>query len=112
MGDLEGEKRVNLFIDAMEIIGYKREDVIDVLNGIKTARDAYMAVAPEEIKNRTWVNYRRDFFIFDKNVAIEGNFSSIKLDHFPFPFEESAVLDCSKVKTSCIEFEDNRRKTK
>lgn len=110
--NLEEEVRVNLFIDAMEIIGYKREDVIDVLSGTKTAREAYMAIAPEKIKNRTWVNYRRGFFVFDKNIAIEGSFSSVKIDRFPFPFEESAILDCSKVKTSCIEFEENRRKTR
>ena len=109
---LKEEERITLFIDAMEIVGFKKEDILDVLNGTKTAREAYMAVAPKEIKNRTWVNYRRSFFVFDKNIAIEGSFSSVKPDFFPFPFEEAAILDCSKVSTACIEFEENRRKTK
>ncbi|MBQ7141371.1 MAG: hypothetical protein IJO32_07725 [Bacilli bacterium] len=106
------EAKQQLFIKTMEFIGFKREDVLAVLNGTLTAREAYMNVAPEEIKNCQWVSKHRRMFIFDGNVAIEGNFSSVDMDHFPFPFEGQPILDCSKVKTSCIYFENNKRKVK
>lgn len=106
------EEKQKLFIKAMEFIGYKKEDIIAVLNGELTAREAYMNAAPEELKHLQWVSKSRRMFVFDKNVAVEGNFGSMDMDSFPFPFDEQPILDCSKVKTSSVHFENNKRKVK
>ncbi len=106
------EDKQQLFIKTMEFIGFKKEDVLAVLNGTLTAREAYMNVAPEEIRNLQWVNKSRRMFVFDGNVAVEGRFGSMDMDKFPFPFEGQPILDCSKVKTSCIYFENNNRRVK
>lgn len=106
------EDKQQLFIKTMEFIGFKKEDILSVLNGSLTAREAYMNVAPEEIRNLQWVNKSRRMFVFDGNVAVEGRFGSMDMDKFPFPFEGQPILDCSKVKTSCIYFENNNRRVK
>ena len=110
--NMEDNTKVELFIKMMEFIGFKKEDIIAVLNRTLTAREAYMNVAPEEIRNLQWVSVDRRMFVFDGNVAIEGRFDSMDMDRFPFPFEGQPILDCSKVKTACIHFENNNRKIK
>lgn len=109
---MSDKDKQELFIKTMEFIGFKKEDVLAVLNGTLTAREAYMNVAPEEIRNLQWVNKNRRMFVFDGNVAVEGSFGSMDMDKFPFPFEGQPILDCSKVKTSCIYFENNNHKVK
>ena len=96
----------------MEFVGFKREDIIAVINKKMTAREAYQNVAPEDIKNISWVNKRRRIFEFENNIGISGNYSSLGMDDFPFPFDEQPILDCSKVKINCIYFENNKRKIK
>jgi len=110
--NMEDKAKVEIFIKTMEFVGFKKEDILDVLNGTLTAHQAYMNVAPEEIKNLQWVNKERRIFEFDGNVAIRGRFDSMYMDEFPFPFEGQPILDCSKVKTACIHFENNNRKIK
>ena len=110
--NMEDEAKVEIFIKTMEFVGFKKEDILDVLNGTLTAHQAYMNVAPEEIRNLQWVNKERRIFEFDGNVAIKGRFDSMYMDEFPFPFEGQPILDCSKVKTACIHFENNNRKIK
>lgn len=109
---MSDEDKQQLFIKTMEFIGFKKEDILGVLNGTLTAREAYMNVAPEDIKNCQWVSKERRMFIFDGNVAVEGNFGSMDMDKFPFPFEGQPILDCSKVKTCWVYFENNNRKVK
>lgn len=110
--DMPDEEKVNSFIKAMEFVGFRKEDIIGVLTKTLTVREAYMNVAPVEIKNMQWVNINRRDFEFDGNVAVMGNFGSMYMDRFPFPFEEQPILDCSKVKTCWIHFKDNHRKVK
>ena len=110
--DMEDKAKVEIFIKVMEFVGFKKEDVLDVLNGTLTAHQAYMNVAPEEIRNLQWVNTERRMFEFNGNIAIKGSFDSMDMDEFPFPFEGQPILDCSKVKTACIHFENNNRKVK
>ena len=106
------EDKKDLFIKTMQYVGFKKEDIISVINGTLTAKEAYMNVAPDEIKNLDWISIQRRMFKFDGNVAIEGSFDSIDMDRFPFPFEGQPILDCAKVKTACIHFETNKRKVK
>ena len=101
-----------MFFDFLEYLGFNREDIIKVANNEMTAREAYRSVAKEEYKDRQWICCHRKFYEFDKNVAIEGNYGSVYVDEFPFPFDEQPILDCSKVKTACIYFENNKRKVK
>lgn len=110
--NMPDEYKYNMFIKVMEFVGFRKEDIIAVLNGALTAREAYMNVAPEEIRNLQWVSKGRRLFVFNGNVAIEGSFGSMDMDEFPFPFQEQPILDCSKVKTACIYFESNKRKVK
>lgn len=109
---MSDEEKLEKFLQAMKFIGFKEEDVISVINGTMTAQEAYRNVAPEEIKNIEWVSTYRRYFEFDGNVAISGDFGSMNLDRFPFPFEGQPILDCSKVKTSCVHFDNNIRKVK
>lgn len=106
------EEKIKQIIKALKFIGYNQNDIISVMNKKMTARQAYMNVAPESMKNLRWVNTNRRLFVFDENVAVEGRFGSMDMDKFPFPFEEQPILDCSKVKTACIHFENNNRKIK
>ena len=111
--DLEEQERINLFVKSMTIIGFKEEDVREVIKGNMTARDAYINVAPENKKYIQWVNKERRYYYFDRNVAIKGTFSNIgNFDKFPFPFDGEVILDCSKVKTSGIELNENKRKVR
>lgn len=110
--NMEDNAKVEIFIKTMEFVGFKKEDVLDVLNGTLTAHQAYMNVAPEEIRNLQWVSKERRIFEFDGNVAIKGSYDSMDMDEFPFPFEGQPILDCSKVKTACIHLENNNRKVK
>lgn len=110
--NMEDKAKVEIFIKTMEFVGFKKEDVLDVLNGTLTAHQAYMNVAPEEIRNLQWVSKERRIFEFDGNVAIKGSYDSMDMDEFPFPFEGQPILDCSKVKTACIHLENNNRKVK
>jgi len=100
------------FVKTMEFVGFKREDILGVLNGTLTAYQAYLNVAPEDIRDLQWVSKDKRMFEFNKNIAVEGNFGSMNMDEFPFPFEEQPVLDCSKVKTCCIQFKNNNRRVK
>ena len=83
---MSDEEKLEKFLQAMKFIGFKEEDVISVINGTMTAQEAYRNVAPEEIKNIEWVSTYRRYFEFDGNVAISGDFGSMNLDRFPFPF--------------------------
>ena len=109
---MKDDEKIESFIKTMEYVGFRREDVVDVLNGRLTARQAYMNVAPNDIKNFQWVNKSRRIFVFDGNVAIQGEFGSMDMDDFPFPFEGQPILDCSKVNTCCINFGENYRRVK
>lgn len=111
--DLNEEERTNIFIRSMGILGFNVEDVKSVINGTMTAREAYMNIAPEDKKYKQWVDIGREYFEFDKNMAIRGRFGQIRsFDEFPFPFEEEVVIDCSKAKTSCIRLDNNIRKVR
>lgn len=107
---LTDEERSKCFRKLFEFVGFNKEDVIKVLNGKMTAREAYQHVAPDEIKNLQWVNRCRSYYWFDNNVAIEGTFSSVDFDYFPFPFDENPILDCSKVATCWLDHQSNKRR--
>ena len=109
---MSDEEKLEKFLQAMKFIGFKEEDVMSVINGKMSAQEAYRNVAPEEIKNIEWVCTYRRYFEFLGNVAVSGDFGSMNLDNFPFPFEGEPILDCSKVKTSCVHFDNNIRKVK
>lgn len=106
------KQQLKKIIKVMEVVGYKKEDILKVIQGKMLARDAYMNVAPKEIKYRQWVNKARRYYEFDKNVAISGDFSGVCIDEFPFPFEGTVILDCSKVKTTSIKLQYNFRRIK
>lgn len=93
----------------MKMLGYREADIIQVLEKKMTAQEAFRNAAREEIKNRTWVYKDRKNFIFDKNIAIEGDFSGMWLEEFPFPFEETPIFDSSKVTYACAKFKNNSR---
>lgn len=100
------------FIEAMVMLGFNKNDVIDVALGKLTAKEAFKKVAPDSIKNIEWVNIGRRQYIFDGNVAISGNFGGINIDKFPFPFDGQPIFDCSKVSTEYLKFGDNKRGAK
>lgn len=102
-------KQLELFLLAMETLGFNKELVIGVLGEVITAEQAFMAVAPPELVNKRWVNKHRKHFEFEGNTAISGHFGSMELDNFPFPFEGQANIDCAKVKTACVEFGENKK---
>ena len=77
-----------------------------------SAREAFLNIAPDDLKNRQWVCYRRKFYEFDNNVAISGDYDGIYIEEFPFPFSDQPILDCSKVNTACIHFDSNKNKVK
>lgn len=110
--ELKKEEIIKYFIDAMMMLGFKEEDVIKVLKQEMSAQEAFRNIARDEIKNRNWVNKDRRVFIFDKNIAVKGNFSGMWLYDFPFPFIEAPIFDCSKVNCASAYFEDNPRKIK
>lgn len=104
------EENIEAFVEAMQMIGFKKEDVIKVIKGEMKARRAYKNIAPKSKKHYWWIEDGRRFYIFDRNVAIEGDFSIVNLDYFPFPFKKHPILDCSKVKTNGVWFGENRYK--
>lgn len=106
------DEQVNSFIDFIEFLGFKREDILKVINNEMSAREAFLNNAPEELKNKQWVCFRRKIYEFDNNVAVSGNYSGMYIERFPFPFSEPPILDCSKVSTACIHFESNKRRVK
>lgn len=110
--ELKKEEVIKYFIDAMMMLGFKEEDVIKVLKQEIPAQEAFRNIARDEIKNRTWVTKDRRIFVFDKNIAVKGDFSGMWLYDFPFPFTEAPIFDCSKVKCASTYFEDNPRKIK
>ena len=109
---LTDEEQINMFIDCLVYLGFDKEDILKVMNHEMTAREAYQHVAPKKYKDRQWICYHRKFYEFDKNIAIKGEYGSVYLDSFPFPFKEQPILDCSKVKTACAYFESNEKKVK
>lgn len=103
------QEKIDCFIDAMVMLGFRKADIEAVLEKKMTAREAYRNVALEEKKNIVRVSHGRRIFYFDKNVAIKGDFGGIWLDEFPFPFEEEPIFDCSKVTCKSAYFNDNPR---
>ena len=104
------EKQYSMLINSLVFLGFKEEDVLKVINNEMTAKEAYQNIAPEEDKEKQYVCFSGRFFTFDGPVAIEGNFSAIRIDEFPFPFDATPILDCSKVSISGIHFGNNIRK--
>ena len=103
------QEKIDCFIDAMVMLGFRKADIEAILEKKMTAREAYRNVALEEKKNIVRVSHGRRIFYFDKNVAIKGDFGGIWLDEFPFPFEEEPIFDCSKVTCKSAYFNDNPR---
>ena len=104
------EENMEAFVEAMQMIGFKKEDVIKVIKGEMKARRAYKNIAPKSKKHYWWIETGKRFYTFDRNVAIEGDFSQVMLDYFPFPFKKHPILDCSKVKTNGVWFGENIHK--
>ena len=104
---MSNQEKIDCFIDAMVMLGFRKADIEAVLEKKMTAREAYRHVALEEKKNIVRVTHGRRIFYFDKNVAIKGDFSGIWLDEFPFPFEEEPIFDCSKVTCKSAYFNEN-----
>lgn len=100
------------FLEAMIMLGFPKEDVLAVATGKLTAKEVFQKVAPDSIKNIEWVDIGRRNYVFDGNVAINGNFGGIVIDKFPFPFEGQPIFDCSKVSTWYMKFGNNERKVK
>jgi len=100
------------FIEAMVMLGFQEEDVIAVATGKLTAKEVFQKIAPDDIKNITWIDIGRRKYVFDGNVAISGSFGGITVDKFPFPFEGQPIFDCSKVSTWYMNFGDNKRRAK
>ena len=103
------QEKIDCFIDAMVMLGFRKADIEAVLEKKMTDREAYRNVALEEKKNIVRVSHGRRIFYFDKNVAIKVDFGGIWLDEFPFPFEEEPIFDCSKVICKSAYFNDNPR---
>ena len=106
------QEKIDCFIDAMVMLGFRKADIEAVLEKQMTAREAYRNVALEEKKNIVRISHGRRIFYFDKNVAIKGDFSGMWLDEFPFPFEEEPIFDCSKVTCNSAYFNDNPSRIK
>lgn len=104
---MSNQEKIDCFIDAMVMLGFRKENIEEVLEKKMTAQEAYRNVALEEKKNIVRVTHGRRIFYFDKNVAIKGDFSGIWLDEFPFPFEEEPIFDCSKVTCKSAYFNEN-----
>ena len=104
---MSNQEKIDCFIDAMVMLGFRKENIEEVLEKKMTAQEAYRNVALEEKKNIVRVTHGRRIFYFDKNVAIMGDFSGIWLDEFPFPFEEEPIFDCSKVTCKSAYFNEN-----
>lgn len=104
---MSNQEKIDCFEDAMVMLGFRKEDIEEVLEKKMTAQEAYRNVALEEKKNIVRVTHGRRIFYFDKNVAIKGDFSGIWLDEFPFPFEEEPIFDCSKVTCKSAYFNEN-----
>ena len=104
---MSNQEKIDCFVDAMVMLGFRKEDIEEVLEKKMTAQEAYRNVALEEKKNIVRVTHGRRIFYFDKNVAIKGDFSGIWLDEFPFPFEEEPIFDCSKVTCKSAYFNEN-----
>ena len=107
-GELNKKDYEELYIDCFEALGFKREDVMAVINGEMTAREAYQHIAIEEYKNRQWICKEGKFYEFDENITIpcylseffsESNMGSYgwrDTDSFPWPkFNGHPVIDCS-----------------
>jgi len=109
---LNFDDQINVFIDFIEFLGFRRDDIIKIINNQMSAREAFLNIAPEELKYKQWVCYRKKIFEFDKNLAISGDYSGMYIERFPFPFSEPPILDCSKVSTTCIHFDSNKRRVK
>ncbi len=104
---MSNQEKIDCFVDAMVMLGFRKEDIEEILEKKMTAQEAYRHVAIEEKKNIVRVTHGRRIFYFDKNVAIKGDFSGIWLDEFPFPFEEEPIFDCSKVTCKSAYFNEN-----
>lgn len=102
----------NDFIEAMVMLGFDRDDVINVALGKLTAREAFKKVAPASIRNIEWIDIGRKKYVFDGNVAISGDFGGVNVDSFPFPFDGQPIFDCSKVSTWYLGVGDNKRGAK
>lgn len=111
--ELSEDERISIFVKSMVSIGFNKEDVLNVISGKMSAREAYMNVASEEDKHIQWVDYGRRHFEFYDNIAIDGHFGNVSdIDDFPFPFEGEVIFDCSKCKTACINLSDNKRRVR
>lgn len=109
---LSFDEKIDIFINFIEYIGFRRDDILKVINNQMSAREAFLNIAPEELKNKQWVCFRRKIYEFENNVAVSGDYSGMYIERFPFPFPEPPILDCSKVSTACIHFDSNKRRVK
>lgn len=110
--DLNDEKKMQLFLDAFETLGFKREDVKCVLEGTKTAYQALEAIAPIE-RSFFWNKLK---FTFTGNILTSITWKSSNIEHFleenldciTFPFDGPIIIDCSKIAYFPINFGENK----
>lgn len=110
-------KKMEIFVRAMEVVGFRIEDVIALLGGEKNAEEVFMAVAPLEIAKRRIVYWNQRKYTFLGNVLssivpLDAEVSAdigTSLDELPFPFEGPAIIDAFLVDTYGIDFGENAR---
>ncbi len=108
-------EKLKVFLKAMEVIGFNKDDVISLLKGEKTAYEVFSAVAPPEIAHKQILYYNQREYTFQDNTLVNikpldievGADIGICLDDLPFPFEGPAIVDASLVNTFGIDFGEN-----
>jgi hypothetical protein len=113
-----GKKRtfaeeVETFLDIFEFIGFNREDVRKVINHEMTARDAFINIAPEELKDVDAFSYNRRLYRFNGAIAVAGEFGCCDIDSLPWQILDKRYghpkIDCGRkeVCTAGVRFNEN-----
>ncbi len=115
--NMKDEEKLQIFLEIMETLGFKKEDVLELLRGVKTADEIFESVAPPDIAKKRVLYYNQRKYTFDGNTLVEVKPMDIdvtadigiSLDELPFPFFGPAIIDASLVNTYGIDFGENAR---
>lgn len=117
---MEDADKLKVFTKIMETLGFRRDNIIALLEGRMKAEDVFMAVAPPELAYKRVLFWNRRKYTFNGNVLVgivpldvEVNADiGAPLDELPFPFTKAAIIDASLVNTYGINFGENTRRHK
>lgn len=112
----DNEKQ-ELFIKVMVTLGFRKEDIIALLNGQMTAEDVFKNVAPENIVHTKVLYWNCRKYTFEDNTLIDIMPMDIEvsadigqcLDDIPFPFNGPAIIDAALVNTYAVDFGENAK---